>query len=108
MALVVALLLAVFVLDRPWNVLVVVGALFLEVAEIFGWMWYARRGSAQVGAETLIGARGAVLSACRPRGQVRVQGEIWDAVCEAGADPGDRVRVTARDGLTLMVEREPA
>ena len=104
MALVVALLLAVFVLDRPWSVLVVVGALFLEVAEIFGWIWYARRGSAQVGAETLIGARAVVLSACRPRGQVRVHGEIWDAVCESGADPGDRVRVNAREGLTLTVE----
>jgi membrane protein implicated in regulation of membrane protease activity len=103
-ALVVALLLAVFVLDRPWNVLIVVGALFLEVAEIFGWMWYARRGSAQVGAETLVGARAVVLTPCRPRGQVRVQGEIWDAVCEAGADPGDRVRVTARERLTLVVQ----
>jgi membrane-bound serine protease (ClpP class) len=107
-ALVVALLLAVFVLDRPWNLLVVVGALFLEVAEIFGWIWYARRGSAQVGAETLIGARAVVLTACRPRGQVRVHGEIWDATCEAGADPGDRVRVSAREGLTLLVEREQA
>ena len=108
MALVVALLLALFVLDRPWSVLVVVGALFLEVAEIFGWMWYARRGSAQVGAETLIGARGVVLTACRPRGQVRVQGEIWDAVCEAGADPGERVRVRAREGLTLVVGPDAA
>jgi membrane protein implicated in regulation of membrane protease activity len=103
-ALVVALLLALFVLDGPWSVLVVVGALFLEVGEIFGWMWYTRRRSAQVGAETLIGARAVVLTACRPRGQVRVQGEIWDAVCEAGAGVGERVRVTARDGLTLVVE----
>jgi membrane protein implicated in regulation of membrane protease activity len=103
-ALVVALLLAVFVLDRPWSLLVVVGALCLEVAEIFGWMWYARRGSAQVGAETLIGSTAVVFTSCRPRGQVRVQGEIWDAVCAAGAAPGERVRVTARDGLTLVVE----
>ena len=106
MALVVALLLALFVLERPWSVLVVVGALFLEVAEIFGWMWYARRGSAQVGPETLIGARAVVLTACRPRGQQRVQGEIWEAVCEPGADAGERVRVTSRDGLTLVVERD--
>ena len=33
-----------------------------------------------------------------------VQGEIWDAVCAAGAGVGERVLVTARDGLTLVVE----
>ena len=104
MALVVALLLALFVLERPWSVLIVVGALFLEVGEIFGWMWYTKRRSAQVGAETLIGATAVVLSPCRPGGQVRIQGEIWEALCAAGADPGERVRVTARDGLTLVVE----
>ncbi len=104
MALAVALLLAVFVLDEPWNVLVVVGALFLEVGEVFGWMWYTRRGRAQVGAETLIGADAVVVAACRPRGQVRVQGEIWEARCDAGADAGERVRVSRRDGLTLVVE----
>ena len=58
MALVVALLLAFFVLDRPWSVLVVVGALLLESAEIMFWFWYSRRRNVQVGAETLIGRPG--------------------------------------------------
>jgi membrane protein implicated in regulation of membrane protease activity len=35
---------------------------------------------------------------------VRLGGEIWEARCESGASPGDRVRVTGRDGLTLVVE----
>jgi membrane protein implicated in regulation of membrane protease activity len=38
--------------------------------------------------------------------QVRIQGELWGARCEAGADPGDTVRVVERDGLTLLVEPE--
>ena len=103
MALVVALLLAFFVLDEPWDVLVVVGALVLEVGEILGWFWYSRRRDAQVGAETLIGRPGVVITACRPLGQVRVGGEIWAARCEAGADVGAPVRVEGRDDLTLVV-----
>ncbi len=85
MALVVALLLAFFVLDAPWSVLVVVGALVLEVGEIVFWFWYSRRRNVQVGAETLIGRPGVVITQCRPLGQVRVGGEIWAARCESGS-----------------------
>jgi len=46
-----------------------------------------------------------VLDPCRPKGQVRVQGEIWEARCEAGADRGESVRIVGRDGLVLLVER---
>ena len=84
--------------------LVVVGALVLEVGEIFFWFWYSRRRKIQVGAETLIGDVGVVVTACRPAGQVRLQGELWAAHCSAGADPGDRVRVVGREGLRLEVE----
>ena len=57
-----------------------------------------------VGAETLIGREAVVTLPCRPVGQVRLDGEIWEARCEAGASPGDRVRVTGREKLTLIVE----
>ena len=46
-----------------------------------------------------------MLAPCRPTGQVRIGGEIWEARCEAGADVGETVRVTGLDGLTLLVER---
>ena len=104
MALVVALLLAFFVLDAPWDLLVVVGAIVLEVGEIVFWFWYSKRRRVQVGAETLIGRPGVVITACRPRGQVRVGGEIWAARCEVGANVGTSVRVVGRDDLTLVVE----
>ena len=104
MALVVALLLAFFFLERPWSVLVVVGAIVLEVGEIVFWFWYSRRRNVQVGAETLIGLPGVVITQCRPLGQVRVGGEIWAARCEPGADVGAPVRVEGRDELTLLVK----
>jgi membrane protein implicated in regulation of membrane protease activity len=39
-----------------------------------------------VGAETLIGREAVVTTACRPNGQVRLDGELWEARCEAGVD----------------------
>lgn len=109
MALVVALFLALYVLDDPWGLIVVVGAIFVEIGEVGFWFWYTKRRRVQVGAETLIGQDAIVVTPCRPRGQVRLQGEIWEATCDgdAGARAGERVRVVARDGLTLVVEAAP-
>jgi membrane-bound ClpP family serine protease len=40
---------------------------------------------------------------------VLIQGERWQArLASGGAAPGERVRVTAQDGLVLAVEREAA
>ena len=46
-----------------------------------------------VGAQTLVGQEAEVLAPCRPTGQVRIGGEIWEARCEDGADAGETVRV---------------
>ena len=99
-----AILLAVFVLPAPWGIVAVVAAALVEIAEIRVFVHLSRRPRARVGAEALIGASGETVSECRPDGQVRVDGELWQAWCEAGAARGERVRVTARDGLTLVVE----
>jgi membrane protein implicated in regulation of membrane protease activity len=53
----------------------------------------------------LIGRRAVVSAGCRPSGQVRLAGELWQARCDPGADVGDEVIVTALNGLTLVVER---
>ena len=57
-----------------------------------------------VGADALIGQRALVAADCRPVGQVRLVGELWQARCDPGADVGDEVIVRALDGLTLVVE----
>jgi membrane-bound serine protease (ClpP class) len=99
-----AVLLAVFVLPTPWGIAAVAAAALVEIAETLVLVRLSRRPRSRVGAEALIGASGETVSECRPAGQVRVDGELWQAWCEAGAAPGERVRVTARDGLTLVVE----
>ena len=97
---------AIFVAPAPWGLVLVAASAVVEVAETYFWIRFSRRRRIQAGAETLIGARAVVASSCRPAGQVRVQGELWRARCEVGAEPGETVRIVGREGLTLLVEPE--
>ncbi len=103
MFLVIGLVL-LLLLPSPWNLIVFGVCLVLFVGELAFWSRTVRH-RARTGAETLIGKHATVVSACRPDGQVRLDGETWDARCAEGADPGDTVAVVSRDELTLVVER---
>ncbi len=104
MGLVVALVLALFVLDAPWNwVAVGLGAAW-ELGETVLLIWWSKRRRSVVGAETLVGRTAVVSVACMPEGQVRIAGEIWRASCRGGAEVGDEVVVREVDGLNLIVE----
>ena len=105
MALVVAIALALFVVPEPWGLVAVGVALVLELGEAWLWWRWSTRRRPAVGVEAMIGASAIVATPCRPDGQVRVQGELWRARCDGGADPGDAVEVVAVDGLTLVVAR---
>jgi|RhiMethySRZTD1v2_1073278.scaffolds.fasta_scaffold568173_2 membrane protein implicated in regulation of membrane protease activity len=91
-----------------WALALLVGAAVFEISQTGFWLWRTTRHRAQVGAETMVGRVVEVAQECRPVGYVRVQGELWRARCDDGARPGERVRVTGRDGLLLTVSREPA
>ncbi len=105
MLLVAAILLAVFdVVPDSWDALLIGLAAVVEIAETLFWVWLSRRGRIRMGPETLVGATAEVVAPCRPVGQVRLQGELWRARCEEGADAGDTVLVRSLDGLTLLVE----
>lgn len=91
-------------LPSPWGLVAFLVLLPLWVLELFGWNRTTKRHRRAVGAETLIGKEAVVSLPCLPLGQVRLDGEIWEARCDAGGRIGDRVRVTGRDGLTLVVE----
>jgi membrane protein implicated in regulation of membrane protease activity len=104
--LILAVLAAVFWLPTGWGIVVVAAATAFELAEAGFWVWLSKRRKAVTGAEALPGARGVVVVPCRPDGQVRVQGELWRARCEEGADVGDEIVVERLDdGLTLIVSR---
>ncbi|HEX6665414.1 MAG TPA: NfeD family protein [Solirubrobacterales bacterium] len=64
----------------------------------------------RTGTEELVGALAEARSTIDPDGQVWLEGTLWGARLASGGSParlGDRVRVEAVDGLTLVVSPEP-
>ena len=112
--LVVAIVLAIFVLDEPWTWIAVLAGATWELAETTLIVRWSKGGRAVVGAEALVGQRALVAAECRPSGQVRVGGELWQARCEPGADVGDEVDrhgpgwPDARRGALVGPTRRPA
>jgi membrane protein implicated in regulation of membrane protease activity len=97
-ALLAAILVAVFVTDGAWDYVVVAVGGTIELAESTFWYRWSRRRRAAVGVETLVG-RTIEIDA---DGWARVDGERWAVL---GAGPGERAHVVGVDGLTLLVER---
>jgi len=54
----------------------------------------------------LVGQIGIVKTPLTPKGRIQVHGELWFARCPLPVATGQRVRVTAVDGLTLEVVPE--
>ena len=106
----IALVIALLFLDSPWNVVIVAVALAIDVAELVLFVWWSRRRRSQgppaVGTETLVGRRGIALARIAPaaNGQVRVEGEIWQARVRVTVERGSGIVVRAVDGLVLDVE----
>jgi membrane protein implicated in regulation of membrane protease activity len=97
-------LVLLLVLPSPWGFVGFGIGLVCFAGEVSYWQRRVRGRRAVVGAQTLIGEVGTVMSPCRPNGQIRVSGEIWAAHCELGADRGETVTVVDRRKLTLIVE----
>ena len=104
MLLLIAILLALFVLPQPWGLVAVAVGATLDIAETGVFMWWSRRRRAAVGVDALIGKIGVAVGELWPEGQVKIGGEIWKARCAGGCDAGTRVVVRAVKGLTLEVD----
>jgi membrane-bound serine protease (ClpP class) len=69
-----------------------------------------RQPRVRTGTEGIVGSSGEARSSIDPDGRVWLGGTIWSARLAAGSGPvglGDRVKVEAVDGLTLVVRPEP-
>jgi membrane-bound serine protease (ClpP class) len=75
------------------------GLFFLSGMALTAW-----RRPVTSGAEELIGAPGVALSGFPGSGSVRLHGEVWSARSAVPIPPGTAIRVSGRDGLTLLVE----
>lgn len=93
-------------LDQPLGPILLVAGATLEIGEAIFWYRYLSRIRVKTGAEGLVGQRASVIEACRPRGRVKMAGEIWNAECAPGGEigVGETVAITAVEGLTLRVE----
>lgn len=86
---------------------VIAGTTLTTAVVVFGIVGAAARAyqrPPQTGAEELIGSRAEVIDWSGASGHVRLHGEIWSARAGRALEKNDRVRVVARDGLTLTVE----
>jgi membrane-bound ClpP family serine protease len=99
-------ILLLYVLPSPSGLVSLLACFALFADEVAFWHRRVRTHRVAVGAETLIGARGTAIADCRPEGQIRLRGEIWDVRCPDRATRGDAVVVTAQEDLWLVVERE--
>jgi membrane-bound serine protease (ClpP class) len=64
----------------------------------------ARSRPTVTGAEELLATRGIVIDWTGETGNIRIRGEVWAARGNSTLKPGDSVKVSSRDGLTLVVE----
>jgi membrane protein implicated in regulation of membrane protease activity len=106
--LIIALIVALLFLPWPWDLVVIGLAAACETAIAYFGIRYTRRRRAQVGVQTMVGRTAEVTSTLAPRGQVTIDGSIWEAHSPKIAQVGETVRITRIDGLTLEVEPAPA
>lgn len=88
----------------PWliaTVVIVSASFFMAVVML---ALQARRRPIVSGAEEMIGAAGIALENFSEHGRVRVHGEEWQARAARAVKKGQKLRVTGRDGLILIVE----
>jgi membrane-bound serine protease (ClpP class) len=66
----------------------------------------AQRAKPVIGIDTFIGKKGEAINALEPKGIIKVNGEIWNAVSLSGKlDAGEKIIVREIKNLTLYVEK---
>ncbi len=81
----------------------------LAIAILAAWMLYkglaANLAKVKTGLEALIGARGIAVTDLKPKGEIRVMGEFWQATAkDKWIINGETVEVTGMEGMFLVVK----
>jgi membrane-bound serine protease (ClpP class) len=86
-----------------------ISIVLLVSSAILTWLFYkgvkAQYKKIKTGKEALIGALGVVTTPLTPKGEIRVEGEFWQATSRNGEIPsGQTVQVVDMDGMFLVVQ----
>ncbi len=86
-----------------------IGIAFIIIALIVSLIFYigvkAQFRRVKTGKEALIGAKGIATSDLKPKGEVRVMGEFWEATAkDTTISIGQAVEVVGMDGMFLVVK----
>jgi membrane-bound serine protease (ClpP class) len=86
-----------------------IAIILLLAAGISVWLFYvgvkAQHKRVKTGKEALIGAKGVATTDLKPKGEVRVLGEFWQATAkETPIANGDPVEVVDMEGMFLVVK----
>ena len=91
------------------QVMIAAAVVFLVMAGIAAWLLYAAVRAQYVrvktGKEALIGAKGVATTDLKPKGEIRVLGEFWQATAkDTQIASGQTVEVVGMDGMFLVVK----
>ena len=89
--------------------LVAIAVVLLVIAGIVAWLLYeavkAQFVRVKTGKEALIGAFGTATTDLSPKGEVRVNGEFWEAKAkDASISNGQKILVVGMEGMFLVVK----
>lgn len=98
-----AVVLSLVFLPFPWNLVVPIAVAVVDLAETGLVLRWSQRRKATVGVETLVGRKAVAMAALRPTGQVKVDGELWEARSDTPVGRGEEVVVLSVHGLVLDV-----
>jgi membrane-bound serine protease (ClpP class) len=83
--------------------------IILIVAAIIIWMIYkaaqAKLSKIKTGKEALIGSVGVAVTDLKPKGEIRVLGEFWQATAKEGEiKTGEKVEIVGMEGMLVIVK----
>jgi membrane-bound serine protease (ClpP class) len=92
-----------------WEIVVVLAIILLVIAGIGAWLFYAgikaQYKSVKTGKEALVGSKGVATTDLKPKGEVRVLGEFWQAIAkDSTIANGQAVEVVCLEGMFLVVK----
>ena len=91
------------------EIVTILAIILLVTAGIAAWLFYAgikaQYKSVKTGKEALIGAKGVATSDLKPKGEVRVLGEFWQAIAkDSHIVNGQAIEVVCLEGMFLVVK----